>query len=462
MILLVLAFPLPGNTEALLDLRKLVPGAQGLVIWLLSLALMSAGWIGAMRVTRNRTFSDVRIPLLVITSLVYVGLMFVYPGTAIDVYIYAARSHLLTDYGLNPSIALPEMLWDIDPYVHYASQEWSTRPSPYGPLWNIIASPGTAFDQERIGVAVAIYKGLMALGSAATGVLIYQIARRVQPTLAVPALIGWLWSPVVLWEGLANAHNDILLALLIVAAFWCWYRGYLGGVLPLLGAAALLKVVAVLAIPAAIVAIYRRAGWSRELGRVAVQTAVFSIAALWIAFAPFFDIASTIDAIRTQSTVMVTSPAVLVQNLSGHFDWGWDVRAVFPSISNPIIAAITIVGAIAAWRKPALLPLIAFEQLFWFLLLATSNLRPWYAIWLLALAVVLPLGTPFARTAAWIMGTLAAYGWLLWGQRWFELERLALNGIALGIMFLPTLAITFWAYGRAWRTRKKSNAPATQ
>ena len=62
-----------------------------------------------------------------ISALALVSFALVYPATAIDVYIYAARSHLLTDYGLDPSTVSPDRLWDFDAYVQYASQEDDDR-----------------------------------------------------------------------------------------------------------------------------------------------------------------------------------------------------------------------------------------------------------------------------------------------------------------------------------------------
>jgi alpha-1,6-mannosyltransferase len=460
---LVLAafFPFPGNAESLLDLRKLAGGSVvGLCVWLFAVGAMTLGWIGGVLATRGRSFRDVWLPVTVVTGIACGALLLTYPGTAIDVYIYAARSHLLTDHGLDPSTTMPEVLWDVDPYIRYASGEWSTRPSPYGPLWNLIAAPATALDGDRIAVAVVSFKGIMIAAAAGTGILIHDIAGRVQPRLAVPATLAWLWSPVVLWEGVANGHNDVLLAMLIVWALWSWYRGYLGTVVPLLGAAALLKVVAVIAVPAATVAIVRRTGWTRHLARTALVTAGLSIAVVWIAFTPFYDIPGTIEAIRTQGNVMVTSPALLVQSLSDTRGWDLDVRGNFPHLSTAIIVVVTLAGMIVAYRHPKYLPVIIYEQLFWFLLLATSNLRPWYTIWLIALAAVLPLGMPLIRAAAWSTGALVAYGYTLWVQHWHDAIPLVDISINLAITLLPVLVVTVWAGIRSLRASSDRHVDA--
>lgn len=451
-LMLAAYYPFPGNAESLLDLRKLADGSVvGLLVWVFALGLMTLGWISGILTTRGRSFRDAWLPITVVTGCAYAALFLTYPGTAIDIYIYAARSHLLTDHGLNPSTTMPQVLWDVDPYIRYASGEWSNRPSPYGPLWNLIAAPATAFDRDRISVAVLVFKGIMIIATAGTGALIHDIARRVQPRFATPATLAWLWSPVVLWEGIANGHNDVLFATFIVWALWSWYRGYLGTVVPLLGAAALLKVVAVIVIPVAVVAIVRRTGWNRQLAGTSLVTLGLSAAVVWIAFTPFYDIPGTVEAIRTQGSVMVTSPALLAHSLSDAKGWNLDVRGSFPVISTIVIIVLTLVGTFVAYGRSRYLPVIAYEQFFWFLLLATSNLRPWYTIWLIALAAVLPLGMPLIRAAAWSIGALAAYGYTLWVQHWYDAIPLVHISVNLAITLLPVLVVTLWAGVRSLR-----------
>lgn len=454
-LLLVLRYNFFDHSTELVDLwkisdRDVLPS----LIWLAALVLMIAGWLQAIRAARGLTLRAAWLPITGITTLTLVAFALVYPATAIDVYIYAARSHLLTDYGLNPSTVTPDRLWDYDAYVTYASQEWADDTSPYGPLWNLIAAPATAFDREQIEIAVLIFKGIMVAGTIATAALIHDIARRVQPRLALSATLAWLWCPIVLWEGVANAHNDVLLILLVVAALWCWVTGREGGVVPLLGAAALLKVVAVMLIPAAIVAIVARTGWNRRLLAIAGQTAGISLGVLWVAFAPFYDLGGTIDAIQSQRGVWVTSPALLVGTIKDELGYDIDFGPIYEQFSTGVIVLLTVGGAIVAWKRPDALARIGYEQLFWFLLLATANLRPWYVIWLVAMAAVLPLGMPMIRAGAWAIGAMASYYYTSWIQNWTDPTWLERQSITLAIMLLPVLAVTAWGAVRSLRDRR--------
>lgn len=461
-VLLVWQFPYLPHARELVDLWKISKhGATGFAVFLIAVALMTGAWLLVTLAADGASWQRLWLPVTVTTAATVAIFLFVYPATAIDVYIYAARSHLFSDYGLNPSTALPQSLWDTDPYVRYASQEWSTRPSPYGPLWNGIAAPATAFDGGDIRTAVLLYKVLMAGCAVATAWLVYDIARVVEPRRAVSAALLWMWSPILLWEGIANAHNDVVLALFLVSALWCWHRRHDGFILPLLGAAALLKVVAVMLIPAAIAAIVVRNGAGRRLGRVVLHTVAASLGVIWVAFLPYFDVGGTLDAIESQRGVWVTSPVVLFEAMNSEWGWGLDPRPIFDQLSSLVIVLITAIGAVAAWRRPEALPRIAFEQLFWFLLLATSNLRPWYAIWIVALAVTIPLGPPMVRAVALSTGMMLSYGYSGWVQNWTAPEWLVRNAFNLAIMLGPVVLVLVWELARsgASRGRDPDTAP---
>jgi hypothetical protein len=189
---------------------------------------------------------------------------------------------------------------------------------------------------------------------------------------------------------------------------------------------------------------------------------VLSVATLWIAFTPFYDITGTIDAIQSQRDVWVTSPALLVATIKDELGLDIDFGTIYERFSTIVIVLLTAGGALVTWKRPEALPRVGFEQCFWFLLLATSNLRPWYVVWLVALAVVLPLGMPFVRAAAWSIGAMAAYFYTSWVQNWTDptwLERLS---TLLAITLLPVLAVTLWSGVRVLRRdRRIAEAPSS-
>lgn len=213
-----LAFPFWPNRVLLLDMGKLVGyGWNSFLPWLFGILLWVASLLLLLRWLHGKTWQQARTLLAVTTGVVYAGFLAMYPTSAIDVYIYAARSRLFSHYGENPNAVRPEVLWDVDPYMRFASREWADDVSPYGPLWNILAYPVTWIGGDQIGLAILGFKALCIIAILITGWLVYQIVEPAHAGWGLPAAAFLLWNPLVMWDGIGNAHNDIILLLPVVA-----------------------------------------------------------------------------------------------------------------------------------------------------------------------------------------------------------------------------------------------------
>src|SRR5262249_35175896 len=143
-----------------------------------------------------------------------------------------------------------------DPWMAYITPEWASRVSPYGPLWQLIAAPITALAGDDIVVALVGFKLLMAVCFMAGG---WVIARTLAAAGAAGSATGallYLWNPLVIWEGIGNGHNDVLLALILLLALYAWASRHDRWVIPLLVVAALIKYVSLPLIPLAAIALW--------------------------------------------------------------------------------------------------------------------------------------------------------------------------------------------------------------
>ena len=127
-----------------------------------------------------------------------------------DVGGYLAYARIGLEHGLNPythgAHAIP-----LDPIYHYAGVKW--MPSPYGPLFTLATYP-----LAPLGLAAGVW--LVKLGIAAAGLgcvaLVWLCARRLgRPPLPAAVFVGL--NPVLLIWAVGGAHNDVLVALLILA-----------------------------------------------------------------------------------------------------------------------------------------------------------------------------------------------------------------------------------------------------
>lgn len=441
-------YPFWPNRALLLDQGKLVDyswlafstWAGGLALWLWAM------WTLLSRF-RGHTFSEYRLLIVVATAAMYASFTAMYPTNAIDVYIYAARSRLLTTYGENPNAVQPIVHWDSDPYLRFASQEWADNLSPYGPLWNQLAAPITWLGGDSIGAAVIGFKLMSVASAIAISWFIYAIVRDRHPEWALPAALFWLWNPLVLWDGIGNAHNDVALMVPVIAALWAWQKRLDHWVIPLLLASVLIKYVTLILIPVALVAVWRRKRHRRSRSSIVVWSAGASGVLITASMYPFYDVAALATSAREQGARLGSSPAWLVRATLRE----WSIAVVPAETVVNIaygLAAIAVAGwTIACWRAPERLPRAAFEIIFVFMLVASTNQRAWYVIWLVPLAANLVPAAPWRRALLWSVTSLIGHAssiWIwyvwdfgAWGRYWYTL-------IIVSLIYVPVIALSLW------------------
>jgi hypothetical protein len=281
------------------------------------------------------------------------------------------------------------------------------------------------------------------------------------PEWALVAALFWLWNPLVLWDGIANAHNDVTLMLPVVAALWAWQKRHDNWVIPLLFASVLIKYVTIILIPIAIVAL-----WRRNPDRLARASGIlWSIASILFLFAismyPFYDLDALWRSAQEQGAKVSASLAWVI--MASLMEWT-TLKADPESIRNiayAIVAGGIAIWMIVCWRHPDRMFRASFEVMFMFMLLASTNQRAWYVIWLVPLAAVLIPETPWRRALVWSVTSLLGYActiWLwsvwdfdAWGYFWYLM-------IVSGVVFLPVLAITAWEMipvVRTWANRSR-------
>jgi alpha-1,6-mannosyltransferase len=194
-----------------------------------------------------------------------------------DAYAYACQGQLVR-HGLDPYrdgvAALP------CPWLESVPTLWWHTPAPYGPLWLVLSGGAAAGSGGHLWLAIGLLR-LVALGGVA---LLGWAGVGLARALGVdPRPAGWLAlaSPLVLVHAVSGAHNDALLAGLVLAGLavaarrtapaWVLAAG------GLLGLAAGVKVTALVAAPF-VVLLAARDGRPRAIGRAAALTGVGLVA----------------------------------------------------------------------------------------------------------------------------------------------------------------------------------------
>lgn len=304
------------NTLPLQDVRTFAPSLlAGLAYALLLLALFSLYWL-AFRAVQSERVKPALWVLLGTAVLFAIPLLQTYPINANDLFRYVIRGRVSSVYEQSPYAAAPDAFPD-DPLLPLAG-EWADETSPYGPLWELLATGVTRLTQDNLLAGLLSFKLVGLLAHLTCGWLIWRLLAQADAAKQRGFTLLWLWNPALLLMFIVDGHNDVLMMVWQLVALWFWRQKRPSLTLFFLLLAALTKPIALLVLPFFVLAIWRDLpNWRARL-RVFGWGVLWGGTAVWLAFLPFgspLDLA--VRLLREASSGPGFSPATLVLLIAG-------------------------------------------------------------------------------------------------------------------------------------------------
>ncbi len=220
------AFPLAKyyNTVPPLDYTKLTNYSfAGLLAYIFGIGILFWIYIWILRqVIQQQIKFDVRF-VLVSSAIFALILVFSYPQTAIDIFIYAIRTRGWGLYGMQPLATAPEMLPANEQWLGLAG-EWLDAASPYGPVWEWLSLGAFHLSKGHFLGHLFALKGITAFAYLGCIWLVYLILRNLHPDWALAGSVAFAWNPLVLLESVQNSHNDIVMVFFTLAGIWTYLK----------------------------------------------------------------------------------------------------------------------------------------------------------------------------------------------------------------------------------------------
>ena len=327
-----------------------------------------------------------------------------------DAYSYFAQGQLMLA-GLDPYSNGVSTLpgW----FLTGADPLWAESPTPYGPAFLLLAQGVAALVGTHAFIGALLFRLIALCGVALLAVYVPRLAwaHGIDPPKAL-----WLavLNPLVLMHFVAGAHNDALMAGLMVAGLALAVERHpvLGVVL--IGLAGAVKPIALVALPfAGLIWAGTRSGWPRRVLRWALSAgivlAVFA-ALSWAAGVGLGWIASlsTPGTVRTwlsPPTALGMAVGSLLDLVGlGTVDGG---ITAFRALSMLVGAAICLYLVLRPEGRPAVrgagLALLAIVVL-------GPVVQPWYLLWVLPLLAVTGLTGAQLRAAMLLTAVLVVHG----------------------------------------------------
>jgi hypothetical protein len=301
-----------------------------------------------------------------------------------DVYTYWDYGRIATTHQGNPYSDTPSEFPD-DPAYGLMGSRWYETTSVYGPGFTLLSEAHATAVEESEEAAAWLYRGLAAVAMLALVALAVRLGRR--PSFSA-AFVGW--NPLLALHLAGGGHNDALMMVGVLGALALAASGrsQLAGVAWAFSIA--IKWVPLAFLP---LRVLEARGTKRPMRFLGFATTAGLIAAL---------------ASWRYGTAWLGAVGPLADNFREQARYSLPNRLVqLTGISEPAAAVLLLaLFAVAyawllheAWRGRARLGLTAG-----FMLLATTWLVPWYAVWAVPLAAV-----EEDRAARWLALGLSAY-----------------------------------------------------
>jgi alpha-1,6-mannosyltransferase len=365
-------------------------GTWLIVTGVMASALAVAGFLVLVRESwRGRVSLRTVIVLVIVLHAVVLTLPLLFSR---DVYSYAFYGRIAAVYDANPYVQTPvdfggDALWPL------VGPKWVDTPAVYGPLFTTVSS-GIARSVDAPAGQVDAYRWLAAIASLATVAMIAGVARRLHPERAAFAAAVFGVNPVVVFHAVGSGHNDLLVALAVVSAFALLVSARELPAVAVLALGALVKATAVL--PLALVLVWCIA--RRPPGRRARTAATHG------------GLAIAIGVIFSLPYLQTDDPTLGMLRLAGHEGWlapsvfmrkvfdmlsfgtmGWLARVAFAvTLILVFLQLARDVGRRAADGESVEAVGAAMGWSMVLLMLLGPVLLPWYVVWALPLAWLLP------------------------------------------------------------------------
>jgi alpha-1,6-mannosyltransferase len=379
-------------------------------LFYIGMAGLAIAWLGLWRMANARSCRPAQ--LAAVAALWCLPLAIGAPLFSRDLYSYLAQG-TVAHLGLSPYHDAPAVLARLGHQHVLAAVDpfWRNTTAPYGPLFLGVISLIVGVTGSHLVVGALLVRGFDLIGLVLLAVFIPRLARR---TGADPTRAMWLAvaSPLVLLQLVAPAHNDLLMAGVMLAGVTLAVERR-----PLLGVV-VCALAATIKLPALAAVLFIAVAWIRSqaewqvrllsaaravlaaLGTAAAVTLVTGFGIGWISTALFSTPARVRIAI-TPATDISWTAAKLLNDLGATVNFHG-----LESVLRPVTLAVSVIIGLALLRRCRWetlphylgLTLIVFA-------VGGPALWPWYLSW--GLVLLAADGTQLQASRLVVVGILA-------------------------------------------------------
>lgn len=381
--LLLAGLGIPAVRDAVHGLRFPGGAVMPALAYAALLSAATIAWVGTIGTLRRhvRAINDTIVDALFRWSVVFAAVMVLAtPVVVHDFWLSVAWGDEVAR-GLNPyatGVAHPADMGSL-PLGPDIGQ------MTYGPLFALTSGGTILLAGGNVMIGALLLKAVLAAAWIGTVILVRRLAAPQGPAVEALAVVLTGWSPLALFHGIADGHNDVLFILPVVLWLWWVVRDRaLPAAVALAGSIAIKYVSApLLGLHVLYGVIHRRAAVVRWLASAAVSVVLVGLCVL--VFYRSSDFFASTSGMRSWQFHTPAAALATIINYIG-FD-GDGLRAIV----NVLVIAIAGIAGLRQLARPggAGLPMALLWWLTGIVLGAVGHAWPWFIIWLLPFAALL-------------------------------------------------------------------------
>lgn len=317
---------------------------------------------------------------IIIVSAIFLIML---PLTSTDVFYYIGTGWSEAHYGVNPYYTSVQELMQTN--IDATSDEillkmpgvWAGQTIVYGPIWPLICKILSGLSMGNLTLALFIYKLFNLILHLANTYLIYKIAKGKKIFVLAYAL-----NPLVLFDGITNVHNEMLVIFFILLALYFFVRKKnMFFTIVFFALATAVKYFAILLVPFIVLYYYRK---EKPLKKILYSSlwAIIFIVVLCMCYAVYMRDLSILKGIATQQGKFSNSIFIFlaIRNIGLAITISRGFMLAFI-----IIYVYTIFKLLFTTKKYTLSTHIRQYNflLIVFIFGTITNLQSWYMLWLL-------------------------------------------------------------------------------
>jgi hypothetical protein len=372
--------------------------------------------------------------------------IFVYPITAIDIFIYIVETLVLVQYHANPLVT-PPATFPYDPLMQLASV-FSRTPSPYGPLILLIQALPIAIAGRNVLLSLILLKFVSSSMLLVQSFFVYKILVQFAPKFALPATLALAWNPFALLEYSANGHNDIAMTFLIILAVFALVKDRHIWATTLITASALIKFASLPLLPLFFIYSFTHQPTNKQRMLYTIKSIIAVSGLTLVLFRPFWAGPQTLAYLRTITQTPLYSFSLFLQDISSTqvslhqaIQIGWTL--------------FTVCFLYALWLSSQDFSSLlkgCFLTMFALLAFSATYIQVWYLIWPFVLAILIPqtevsLAAIFLLYAGTLVELVHAYIFP-WGTFNISSAFALVNSTAYLVIFFPPMLFLLVAWLR--------------